>query len=106
MDLQSLAFGISDPSVWYPVSDIQYTLYGLVSYFYAQVLSRENIEGIIKFAFEEKLLLLADEVYQANIWGAGMKFHSFKKVMKEMGPEYENMELASFHSMSKGWHGE
>jgi len=71
-----------------------------------QVLSRENIEEVIKFAKEEKLLLLADEVYQANIWGAGMKFHSFKKVMKELGPEYENMELASFHSMSKGWHGE
>ena len=71
-----------------------------------QVLSRENMEEIIKFAKEEKLLLLADEVYQTNIWGAGMKFHSFKKVMKEMGPEYEDMELASFHSMSKGWHGE
>jgi len=71
-----------------------------------QVLTRENMEGIIKFAKEENLVLLADEVYQANIWGAGMKFHSFKKVMKEMGPEYENMELASFHSMSKGWHGE
>jgi len=71
-----------------------------------QVLSRENMEEIIKFAKEEKLLLLADEVYQTNIWGAGMKFHSFKKVMKEMGPEYADMELASFHSMSKGWHGE
>lgn len=71
-----------------------------------QVLSRDNIEGIIKFAKEENLLLLADEVYQTNIWGKGMEFHSFKKVMMEMGPEYENMELASFHSMSKGWHGE
>jgi len=71
-----------------------------------QVLTRENIEEIIRFAKEENLLLLADEVYQTNIWGANSKFHSFKKVMKEMGPEFEGMELASFHSMSKGWHGE
>ncbi len=72
----------------------------------SKVLTRENIEGIIRFAKEENLLLLADEVYQTNIWGANSKFHSFKKVMKEMGPEFEGMELASFHSMSKGWHGE
>jgi len=71
-----------------------------------QVLTRQNIEEIIRFAKEENLLLLADEVYQTNIWGAKSEFHSFKKVMMEMGPEYQQMELASFHSMSKGWHGE
>jgi len=71
-----------------------------------QVLTRKNIEEIIRFAKEENLLLLADEVYQTNIWGEKSEFHSFKKVMMEMGPEYHHMELASFHSMSKGWHGE
>lgn len=35
------------------------------------------------------------------------KFHSFKKVLYEMGPEYSsNVELASFHSTSKGYMGE
>jgi len=71
-----------------------------------QVLSRENIEEIIKFAHKEKLFLLADEVYQDNVYAEGSKFHSFKKVMTEMGPPYSNMELASFMSCSKGYMGE
>lgn len=45
-----------------------------------QVLSRANIEEIIKFAYKEKLFLLADEVYQDNIYADGSKFYSFKKV--------------------------
>ncbi|GIX91445.1 alanine aminotransferase 2 [Caerostris extrusa] len=32
------------------------------------VLTHENIEKIIKFAYEEKLLLMADEVYQDNVY--------------------------------------
>lgn len=35
------------------------------------------------------------------------RFHSFKKVLYQMGPEYSsNVELASFHSTSKGYMGE
>ena len=45
-----------------------------------QVLSRENIETIIRFAYKEKLFLLADEVYQHNVYHQGSQFHSFKKV--------------------------
>lgn len=45
-----------------------------------QVLSRENIEEIIKFAYKEKLFVLADEVYQDNVYAEGSKFYSFKKV--------------------------
>lgn len=70
------------------------------------VLTRENIENVIKFAHEEKLFLMADEVYQHNIYAEGMKFHSFKKVLTEMGPPYSKMELASFMSASKGYMGE
>ncbi|KFM79416.1 Alanine aminotransferase 2, partial [Stegodyphus mimosarum] len=70
------------------------------------VLTRENIEEIIKFAYEERLFLMADEVYQDNIYAEGMKFHSFKKVLTEMGEPYKNMELASFMSASKGYMGE
>ncbi|XP_036606886.1 alanine aminotransferase 1-like [Trichosurus vulpecula] len=69
-----------------------------------QVLSRENIEAVIRFAYEEHLFLMADEVYQDNIYAEGSQFHSFKKVLMEMGPPYaQQLELASFHSCSKGY---
>nr|CAH7713239.1 unnamed protein product [Callosobruchus chinensis] len=71
-----------------------------------QVLSRENIEAIIKFAYKEKLFIFADEVYQHNIYAPGSKFYSFKKVLIEMGEPYNKMELASFMSCSKGYMGE
>ncbi|XP_021957727.1 alanine aminotransferase 2-like isoform X2 [Folsomia candida] len=71
-----------------------------------QVLTRENIEEIIKFAYNERLFILADEVYQDNVYADGSKFHSFKKVMMEMGSPYNGMELASYFSTSKGYMGE
>ncbi|KAL0270999.1 UNVERIFIED_CONTAM: hypothetical protein PYX00_008245 [Menopon gallinae] len=71
-----------------------------------QVLSRKNIEEIIKFAYKHNLFLLADEVYQDNVYAEGSKFYSFKKVLIEMGPPYSEMELASFMSCSKGYMGE
>lgn len=71
-----------------------------------QVLSRENIEEIIKFAYKEKLIIFADEVYQDNVYAEGSKFHSFKKVLTELGEPYSKMELASFMSCSKGYMGE
>ncbi|ENN78579.1 alanine aminotransferase 1 [Dendroctonus ponderosae] len=71
-----------------------------------QVLSRKNIEEVIKFAYKEKLFILADEVYQDNVYAEGCKFHSFKKVLIEMGEPYSSMELASFMSCSKGYMGE
>ncbi|KAG8179041.1 hypothetical protein JTE90_016050 [Oedothorax gibbosus] len=70
------------------------------------VLTRENIVEIIKFAYKEKLFIMADEVYQDNVYAPGMQFYSFKKVMTEMGEPYKNMELASFMSASKGYMGE
>ncbi|CCD61912.1 alanine transaminase [Caenorhabditis elegans] len=71
-----------------------------------QALSRENIETIIKFAQKKNLFLMADEVYQDNVYAQGSQFHSFKKVLVEMGEPYNKMELASFHSVSKGYMGE
>lgn len=46
------------------------------------------------------------QVYQHNVYAEGSAFHSFKKVLMEMGPEYKDMELASFMSTSKGYMGE
>ncbi|XP_069686059.1 alanine aminotransferase 1 isoform X2 [Periplaneta americana] len=71
-----------------------------------QVLSRQNIEEIIKFAQKEDLFIFADEVYQDNVYDPACKFHSFKKVLMEMGEPYNQMELASFMSCSKGYMGE
>lgn len=42
------------------------------------------------------------QVYQHNVYAEGSKFHSFKKVTMEMGAPYNQMELASFMSCSKG----
>ncbi|KAF7661756.1 hypothetical protein LDENG_00253520 [Lucifuga dentata] len=72
-----------------------------------QVQSRQCIEDVIRFAEEEHLFLMADEVYQDNVYAEDCKFHSFKKVLFEMGPEFSNtVELASFHSTSKCYMGE
>ncbi|CAB0036101.1 unnamed protein product [Trichogramma brassicae] len=71
-----------------------------------QVLTRENIENIVRFAHKNKLFLLADEVYQDNVYDKDSAFYSFKRVMTEMGEPYCHMELASFMSISKGYMGE
>ena len=71
------------------------------------VLSRKNLEDVIKFCYEKSLVLLADEVYQDNIYKDDKPFFSCKKIMMEMGSPYkENVELVSFHSISKGMTGD
>lgn len=70
------------------------------------ILTRENMEKIIKFAYQNKLFLMADEVYQQNVWTDDVEYLSFKKVLMEMGGPYKKMELASFMSISKGYMGE
>ena len=70
------------------------------------VLSEENICDVISFAHKENLFIFADEVYQDNVYASDSAFHSFKKVMFQMGIPYKQMELASFMSTSKGYMGE
>ena len=64
------------------------------------------MEEIVKWAHENKLFVLADEVYQDNVYAEGMEWHSFKKVAYELGEPYRGMEIASFYSTSKGYMGE
>eukprot|EP01135_Chromosphaera_perkinsii_P009550 Nk52_evm1s1809 gene=Nk52_evmTU1s1809 len=72
-----------------------------------QCLSKTNMEEIIDFCKQNKIMLLADEVYQTNIYDPeNYPFHSFKKVLKSMGSGYQDVELISFHSTSKGFIGE
>ena len=70
------------------------------------ILSVENIEHIIKFCYDHNLVILADEVYQNNVYSETKKFHSFKEIMGQVGYPYNQAILFSFHSVSKGYFGE
>jgi aspartate/methionine/tyrosine aminotransferase len=68
------------------------------------VLSQQNVEMIIGFARRNELAIIADEVYQENVYAAGRSFHSFAKVMQALGDT--ETPLFSLHSVSKGFLGE
>lgn len=71
-----------------------------------QVLSKANLEEIVKFCHKTGMVLLADEVYQTNIY-TDKPFHSARSVLLGMGKEFSgSVQLASFHSTSKGFLGE
>ena len=71
-------------------------------------LSPEDVRSVLEFAAEEKLVVIADEVYQTNIFIG--TFTSFKKglrdLQKEQPGKFDNVELASLNSISKGMVGE
>eukprot|EP00052_Salpingoeca_macrocollata_P016051 m.128665 g.128665 ORF g.128665 m.128665 type:complete len:512 (-) comp19903_c0_seq1:43-1578(-) len=68
-----------------------------------QVLSEQNMREIVTMCEKEGLVLMADEVYQSNIYKDDKPFVSFKKVVRDLRA---NVPLASFHSVSKGMFGE
>ncbi len=68
------------------------------------VLSKENIRRVVEFARRRGLSIIADEVYQENIYSSGVGFHSFAKVMHEL--RETDVSLFSLHSVSKGFLGE
>ncbi|KAL7720829.1 Alanine aminotransferase [Entamoeba marina] len=71
-----------------------------------QVLTVDNMKEIIEFCYENNICLLADEVYQENIYG-DVPFNSFRKVLYSMDEKIKNgVELISFFSVSKGYYGE
>ncbi|KHO01725.1 Pyridoxal phosphate-dependent transferase, major domain protein [Metarhizium album ARSEF 1941] len=71
-------------------------------------LSEEDVRSVIDFARQENLVIMADEVYQTNVFLG--QFHSFKGVLRKLQKEnpgkYDGVELASLHSISKGMVGE
>uniref|UniRef100_A0ACD5UL98 Uncharacterized protein n=1 Tax=Avena sativa TaxID=4498 RepID=A0ACD5UL98_AVESA len=71
-----------------------------------QVLAEENQKKIVEFCKNEGLVLLADEVYQENIYAEDKQFHSFKKIARSMGYTDDDLPLVSFQSVSKGYYGE
>lgn len=59
------------------------------------------------FCHQNNILLMADEVYQENVYiKEKLQWNSFKKILKSMGSKYDGQELASFNSVSKGFTGE
>lgn len=71
-------------------------------------LSESDIRSVLDFAAEEKLVVMADEVYQTNVFLGS--FNSFRQILlklqKETPGKYDQVELASLHSISKGMVGE
>ena len=75
-------------------------------------LTAEQITSILEFAAQEGLVVLADEVYQTNVF-EGNTFTSFKSCLralqassKNSDNRFDTLELASLHSISKGMVGE
>jgi aspartate/methionine/tyrosine aminotransferase len=72
-----------------------------------QVLTPANVRDVVQFCADRSLVLLADEVYQENVYEPGSVFCSAKKAAHECGLlENDRIELVSFHSVSKGVFGE
>uniref|UniRef100_A0A3Q2V2U7 alanine transaminase n=1 Tax=Haplochromis burtoni TaxID=8153 RepID=A0A3Q2V2U7_HAPBU len=71
------------------------------------VQSQKSVLEVIRFAWEKRLFLLVDELYQDRVYGENCEFVSYKRAVSEMGPPFSGtVELASFHSVSKGFSGE
>ena len=68
-----------------------------------QVLSKKNVQDVVKFCSKHQLVLMADEVYQENVYDG--EFYSCKRAAYDCGV-LNDIELVSFHSVSKGVYGE
>ena len=94
--------GILIPIPQYPLYSATITLYGGAAIGYH--LDEANVEMVLRFAAENGLAVLADEVYQDNVWREGDRFVSFAKVLERLS--LKDVSLFSFHSVSKGYLGE
>ena len=63
------------------------------------ILDEKTIREVIDFARENDIVIMADEVYQENVYGA--EFVSFARALGG-----DKVPLFSFHSISKGFYGE
>lgn len=72
------------------------------------ILTHEVIGQLLKIAAKYGIVVIADEVYQENIYEG--QFVSIRKVLKDLQKlepdQYKNVQLASLHSTSKGVSGE
>lgn len=81
------------------------------------VLTKKAVQDVVLFCSKHNLVLLADEVYQENVYDEDVQFYSAKRAAYDMGllqndhdgtgsSSSSKIELASFHSVSKGVFGE
>jgi len=71
------------------------------------VLTKLNLKEVVRFCAKHNLVLLADEVYQDNVYDDDSEFVSAKRACHETGLlDQDKIELVSFHSISKGVFGE
>jgi aspartate/methionine/tyrosine aminotransferase len=68
------------------------------------VLAERDVEMVLDFARAHDLAVLADEVYQENVYGQGERFCSFASALERR--RMADVSLFSFHSVSKGLLGE
>ena len=68
------------------------------------MLDASNVEMVLDFARRHSLSVLADEVYQENLYREGDRFVSFASVLERRA--IRDVPLWSFHSVSKGFLGE
>merc|ERR1719510_2724810 len=73
-----------------------------------QVLSEDDLLAVVQICMQENLMLLADEVYQENVYASNTKFVSARKVAAQVVKDSDDVPLqqVSFHSTSKGLIGE
>jgi aspartate/methionine/tyrosine aminotransferase len=68
------------------------------------VLDEGNVAMVLDFARDHRLSVLADEVYQDNLYRPGDRFVSFASLLVKRA--CRDVSLFSFHSVSKGLLGE
>jgi len=68
------------------------------------VLAEQDVEMVLDFARANDLAVLADEVYQENVYGQGERFSSFAAALARK--KMADVAVFSFHSVSKGLLGE
>jgi len=66
-------------------------------------MGEEDLIELVQFSEENNVMLMADEVYQKNVYNPDMTFISAKKVVRDLN---SSLPLVSFHSTSKGLIGE
>jgi glutamate--glyoxylate aminotransferase len=72
-----------------------------------QCLTEGNVEELLNFCYENGLVLIADEVYQENIYNPSKPFVGARRVLNGMPePIRSSIELCSLHTVSKGGWGE
>ena len=70
------------------------------------VLSEQKIADVIKFCYNNGMVIVADEVYQKNIYNPEKKFISFRSVLSKLPYPYNQTIIFSCNSTSKGVFGE